>query len=194
MKASFIPKVRFRRVEGPGDPDREDFVAAYKNAARPGAFVWVYPDDDVENVLWRGNADHLIATARSPNGVVVGLVCCHPLSVPVEPKVHNWIGQHDLPFDPARAVVISALAVRETCRGHGIGTSLSYDALRWAFSKGYKHFLMQASVEVARRSDKLCFRLGARTFATIGGNPDPNPIVLPYGNISEALAGDECSH
>lgn len=197
-----------RRVEGQGDPDRRAFRELYASAARMEDFAWVYHGADIEGELWRGNADHCIQTIRPEEPTVkvkkqeapmLGIACCHPLTADVEPKLHQWIGLHQLPCDPEHAVVISCLLVRPEARGQRHAMSLGFDCLRWAWTqnrdagKGYTHFLIQASAEVARRPQGLIRRIGAITAAKLGnGQPDTNHIVLHSGLIKDALAGDEC--
>lgn len=194
MTAISSAQCAFHDVTGPDDPDCDDFVRLYEQVALPQDFVWVYRGGDIVRDLWNGNAGEFIQTARGPDGGMVGYVCCHPLALDVEPKIGGWIREHDLPFPPEKAVVISYLAVHHKARGAGIGTSLGYDALRWAVSHGFEHFLMQANTDIARKPNGLCFRIGARTVAKIHGEPDSNRILLLYGDIRDALACDECSH
>lgn len=191
-----------RRVEGPNDPDRLDFSALYAAVAREEEFVWVYRGADIDADLWRGNADFCIRTVRAErDGPMLGLACCHPLTASVEPMVRKWIDRHRLPpeCDPEKVVVISCLLVRPDARRLGVSMSLGYDCLRWAWTqnrdagKGYTHFLIQATSEVARHPTGLIRRVGAHSAARLSdGSEDRNHIVLHYGRIGDALSGDEC--
>lgn len=197
-----LPQSTFeeRIVKGENDRDRRAFRELYASAARMEDFAWVYQGADIDAELWRGNVDHCIRTIRSgKDGPMLGIACCHPLAANVEPRVRQWIGSHQLPCEPERAVVISCLLVRPEARGQRHSMSLGFDCLRWAWAqnrdagKVYTHFFIQASVEIVRRPQGLIRRIGAITAAKLeNGQPDTNHIVLHYGSIRDSLAGDEC--
>lgn len=186
---------QFHDVTGPGDPDRPDFARLYETVATPRDFVWVYRGQCIVDELWNANAGEFVQTARGPDGRMVGYVCCHPLARDVEPKVHRWVREHELPFPAEEAVIISSIGTHPSARHGGIAMSLGYDALRWASTRGFARFVLQANVEVARRPAGLAERLGARTVAKLrGAREDKNHVVLLYGSVRDALAGDECNH
>lgn len=195
MKGITSAQCAFRNVLGSEDPDRDEFVRLYERIASPQNFVWVYRDDAIVRDLWVGNASHFIQTARGPDGRMVGYVCCHPLALDVEPRIHQWVRCHELPFPAEETVMISSIGVHPVARRGGIAMSLGYDALRWAMCRGFAWFVLQANVEVARRPAGLAERLGARTVAKLqGAREDKNHVVLLYGSVHDALAGDECNH
>lgn len=195
MKGITSATCAFRNVKGPDDPDRDDFARLYEQVASTRDFVWVYRGDDIVREFWVGNAGHFIQTARGPDGRMVGYVCCHPLALDVEPRVQQWVRGHELPFPAEEAVIISSIGVHPSARKGGIAMSLGYDALRWAMVRGFSRFVLQASVEVARKPAGLAERLGARTVAKLqGAREDKNHVVLLYGSVRDALAGDECNH
>lgn len=195
MKGITSAQCVFRDVTGLDDPDRDDFARLYERVASTRDFVWVYRGDDIVKVLWNGNAGHFIQTAREPDGGMVGYVCCHPLALDVEPRVHRWVREHELPFPAEEAVIVSSIGVHPSARGGGIGMSLGYDALRWAMAREFERFVLQANVEFARKPAGLAERLGVRTVAKLqGAREDKNHVVLLYGSIQDALAGDECNH
>lgn len=188
-------RCQFRVAAGPDDADRADFARLYAEVATMDDFVWVYRGEEILRDLWAGNAGHFVETARGPDGRLVGYACAHPLAADVEPNVHGWVREHELPFSADEAVCLSSLGVRPDVRRGGIAMSLGYDALRWASKRGFRHFVLQANVEIARRRMGLAERLGARTTARfLDAREDTNRIVLLYGDVRAALAGDECSH
>lgn len=196
MSITLLAKCLFRKADGPDDPDRGAFAAAYREVANPGSFVWAYRDPEILNVLWRDNAEHCVRMIRHKDGGgLLGIACCHPLASDAEPRVRLWIDSHELPFPREKTAVISCLAVVPSARKQCLSLSLGYDCLRWAQNRGYEHFLLQANAAIAGKPDGLCFRIGARTAAKLrGGREDTNHIVLLHGSVRAALAGDECEH
>lgn len=195
MKRITSAQCTFCNVAGSDDPSRDDFARLYEQVASPQDFVWVYRGGDIVRNLWNGNAGHFIQTAHEPDGRMVGYVCCHPLALDVEPRIHQWVRDHELPFPAEEAVIISSIGVHPSARRGGIAMSLGYDALRWARIRGFARFVLQVNVEIVRRPAGLAERLGARTVAKLqGAREDMNHIVLLYGSVRSALDGDECNH
>ncbi|MBI5793949.1 GNAT family N-acetyltransferase [Candidatus Uhrbacteria bacterium] len=185
----------YRQVDGVDDRDRLDFARLYALVGSQENLVWVYRNDDVMDVLWRENAPHCIRTVRDPDGLMIGIACCHPFVEPLEPKVHGWVEAHELPFPANKAVIISCLMVHPSARGNGIAMSLGYECLHWAARAEFEYFMLQASVAIVRRPAGLCERLDARSVAKLqGAQEDRNHIVLAYGRMKDALAGAECNH
>lgn len=200
MKASgnryLAARCDFRRAVGVNDPDRLDFARLYAQVASIQDYAFVYRGEEIMTGLWSGNAPHFIETARDrSDGHMLGFVCCHPMASEAEPRISRWIKGHTFPFSDEKAVMISALGVRQDARQGGLSASLGYDALAWARSEGYEWFVLQARNEIVRKKEGLAERLGLTAVAKlVGGNVDTGPIVLHWGNVQFALGCDECNH
>lgn len=185
--------IELRRVTDAYDRAREGFIDVYQRAFAGPPYFESYTREDVERAVWRPHVARILVVAER-GGLVVGLGCAHPLLDQTEPAITEFLlgNQHQLPFDPSRAIFMSEVAVLPEARGAGLGTQLVKERLRVAAADGFESFVMRTAAE-GSNSRGIYLRLGARQlpfrqFIDPASGTQSTDRIYMWGNCSSEAA------
>ncbi len=194
--------VTIRRVTDIGDPLLAGFVSTYKDVFAGAPYFEEYADEQVREDVWAPHIGECILVATTDDGSearpesVVGLACCHGVLASTEPKIRDFLlSRAELPelFDPARAIFMSELAVRDDFRCRGLGQTLVLERFRWGIEAGYSHYAMRTAAD-GSNSRRMYERIGSRLAPFVQDVSEGGVVsasksrIYMYGSIAEALS------
>lgn len=194
--------VTVRRVNNVDDPLLAGFVSTYKDVFAGSPYFEEYADEQIRDDVWIPHIGECIIVATTDDGSVarpesvVGLACCHAVLAPTEPKIRDFLlSRQELPelFDPARAIFMSELAVRDDFRRRGLGQTLVLERFRWGLKAGFTHYAMRTAAD-GSNSRRMYERIGSVLAPFVQDVSEGGVIsasksrIYMYGSIANALA------
>lgn len=194
--------VTIRRVTNVDDPLLAGFVSTYKDVFAGSPYFEEYNDEQVRDDVWIPHIGECILVVTTDDALttrpesVVGLACCHAILAPTEPKIRDFLlSRPELPelFDPARAIFMSELAVRDDFRRRGLGQALVLERFRWGLEAGFTHYAMRTAAG-GSNSRRMYERIGSALAPFVQDVSEDGVVsasksrIYMYGSISDALA------